>query len=156
MPLPAGEASRPPTPSVYRIKPDLDADGGSAVAGDAIAIGGLGVRPPRRRGWLDLPAVRCTHASLHAGLRQDRRCLLQYYWDFSDACRRTKEVLSSHHDQAARIDHGARAWRRRRRPRAAAATPTVARCAGGRSVLCITATARPRCRCRCSLPLRSC
>ena len=61
MPLPAGEASRPPTASVYRIKPDLDADGGSAVWWDAIAIGGLGVRPPRRR----LAGSACwTHASL--------------------------------------------------------------------------------------------
>ena len=61
MPLPAGEASRPPTASVYRIKQELDADGGSAVVGDAIAIGGLGLRPPRRR--LTGSAC-CTHASL--------------------------------------------------------------------------------------------
>ena len=61
MPLPAGEASRPPTASVYRIKQELDADGGSAVAGDAIAIGGLGLQPPR------CPlagSAYCTHASL--------------------------------------------------------------------------------------------
>ena len=58
---PAGEASRPPTASVYRIKQELDADGGSAVVGDAIAIGGLGLRPPRRR----LAGSACwTHASL--------------------------------------------------------------------------------------------
>ena len=61
MPLPAGEASRPPTASVYRIKPDLDADGGSAVWWDAIAIGGLGVRPPRRR---LAGSAYCSHASL--------------------------------------------------------------------------------------------
>ena len=61
MPLPAGEASRPPTASVYRIKQELDADGGSAVVGDAIAIGGLVLRPPRRR----LARSACgTHASL--------------------------------------------------------------------------------------------
>ena len=58
---PAGEASRPPTASVYRIKQELDADGGSAVAGDAIAIGGLGLRPPRRR---LAGSACCTHASL--------------------------------------------------------------------------------------------
>jgi hypothetical protein len=58
---PAAEASRPPTVSVYRIKQELDADGGSAVVGDAIAIGGLGLRPPRRR----LAGSACwTHASL--------------------------------------------------------------------------------------------
>ena len=65
----AGEASRPPTASVYRIKPDLDADGGSSVWWDAIAIGGLGLRPPRRR--LTGSAC-CPHASLldcqHASL----------------------------------------------------------------------------------------
>ena len=48
IPEPAGEASRPPTASVYRIKAELDADDGSAVVGDAIAIAGLGLRPPRR------------------------------------------------------------------------------------------------------------
>ena len=61
MPLPAGEASRPPTASVYRIKQELDADGGSAVAGDAIAIGGLGLRPPRRP---LAGSACCSHASL--------------------------------------------------------------------------------------------
>ena len=61
MPLPAGEASRPPTASGYRIKQELDADGGSAVAGDAIAIGGLGLRPPRRR---LAGSACCSHASL--------------------------------------------------------------------------------------------
>jgi len=58
---PAGEASRPPTASVYRIKQELDADGGSAVVGDAIAIGGLELRPPRRR---LAGSACCTHASL--------------------------------------------------------------------------------------------
>ena len=61
MPLPAGEASRPPTASVYRIKQELDADGGSAVVGDAIAIGGLELRPPRRP---LAGSACCTHASL--------------------------------------------------------------------------------------------
>jgi hypothetical protein len=69
---PAGEASRPPTASIYCITQDLDADGGSSVWWDAIAIGGLGLRPPRRR---LAGSACCTHASLHAGLRQDRRCL---------------------------------------------------------------------------------
>jgi hypothetical protein len=54
---PAGEASRPPTASIYRIKSELDADGGSAVAGDAIAIEGLGLRPPRRRLTANLPTI---------------------------------------------------------------------------------------------------
>jgi hypothetical protein len=58
---PAGEASRPPTASVYRKKQELDADGGSAVVGDAIAIGGLGLRPPRRR---LAGSACCSHASL--------------------------------------------------------------------------------------------
>ena len=58
---PAGEASRPPTASVYRIKQELDADGGSAVVGDAIAIGGLELRLPRRR---LAGSACCTHASL--------------------------------------------------------------------------------------------
>ena len=61
MPLPAGEASRPPTASVYRIKQELDANGGSAVVGDAIAIGGLELRPPRRP---LAGSACCTHASL--------------------------------------------------------------------------------------------
>jgi hypothetical protein len=85
---PAGEASRPPTASIYCITQDLDADGGSSVWWDAIAIGGLGLRPPRRR---LAGSACCTHASLHAGLRQDRRCLpLHAGWDFSDACSRVE------------------------------------------------------------------
>ena len=59
---PAGEASRPPTASVYRIKQELDADGGSAVVGDAIAIAGLGLRPPPRRRLAG--SACCSHASL--------------------------------------------------------------------------------------------
>ena len=58
---PAGEASRAPHASVYRSNRELEAVAGSAVAGDAIAIGGLGLRPPR------CPlagSACCTHASL--------------------------------------------------------------------------------------------
>ena len=58
---PAGEASRAPHASVYRSNRQLEAVAGSAVAGDAIAIGGLGLRPPR------CPlagSACCTHASL--------------------------------------------------------------------------------------------
>jgi len=59
---PAGEASRAPHASVYRSNCQLEAVAGSAVAGDAIAIGGLGCgRPPR------CPlagSACCTHASL--------------------------------------------------------------------------------------------
>ncbi len=58
---PAGEASRPPTASVYRSNRQLKAVAGSSVWWDAIAIGGLGVRPPRRR---LAGSACCTHASL--------------------------------------------------------------------------------------------
>ena len=58
---PAGEASRPPTASVYRSNRQLKAVAGSSVWWDAITIGGLGLRPPRRR----LAGSACwTHASL--------------------------------------------------------------------------------------------
>eukprot|EP01047_Picozoa_sp_COSAG01_P111935 COSAG01_NODE_40709_length_460_cov_1.795014_1_plen_107_part_10 len=54
--------SRPPTASVYRRKAELDADGGSAVAGDAIwGCGRRGVR------WLDLPVVRMPHCWTETG-----------------------------------------------------------------------------------------
>ena len=58
---PAGEASRPPTASVYRSNRQLKAVAGSSVWWDAIAIGGLGLRPPRRR---LAGSACCTHASL--------------------------------------------------------------------------------------------
>ena len=47
MPLPAGEASRHHSASVYRSNRQLKAVARSAVVGDAIAIGGLELRPPR-------------------------------------------------------------------------------------------------------------
>jgi hypothetical protein len=72
---------------------------------DAIAIGGLGLRPPRRR---LAGSACCTHASLMtAGLRQDRRCLLLYSTGIS--------LMHAGPNRAAfgtGIDHGAR----RRRP----------------------------------------
>ena len=58
---PAGEASRPPTASVYRSNRQLKAVAGSSVWWDAIAIGGLGLRPPRRP---LAGSACCTHASL--------------------------------------------------------------------------------------------
>jgi hypothetical protein len=58
---PAGEASRAPYASVYRSNRQLEAVAGSSVWWDAIAIGGLGLRPPRRR---LAGSACCTHASL--------------------------------------------------------------------------------------------
>ena len=58
---PAGEASWPPTASVYRSNRQLKAVAGSSVWWDAITIGGLGLRPPRRR---LAGSAYWTHASL--------------------------------------------------------------------------------------------
>ena len=67
MPLPAGEASRHHSASVYRSNRQLKAVARSAVVGDAIAIGGLKLRPPRGVGWLDLPTVAMHHCWTETG-----------------------------------------------------------------------------------------